>query len=1674
MSEQRFDSFADFGKLNQEKDQVVKIFREVSQELMKLSDQTFVLDGAKSLGQLAKFMREFDQVQGRVSEGLEKVSASVSKNKGVTLQEIEAIKKAKGVTDEYVASLIKLAQSKQVYAEGHKLAGQQREKPMSGFQMYMGANMGKDGKSHTDVSDAWTAMDEDLKKLWNYAAQFTKFGSVAEGVSDSLDSAAEHVHEHAEESKAATDDVKAHTDALKDNTDAAKDNADAQDKWAKAIEAQKARAAGLVASVSTDPVVSRMSDSLGENATQRDNLKAQMAEIRQAKKELAELNQGEFAGQFTEEINRLAEAEELLKIQLQQANQFIRNQAKEFQAQRGSLDEMRAQLNQLNQTYDAMSGEAKSTEAGKALEKQINDLTTAIKEGEFGTQRFFRNVGNYAGSLAPVFDKLGEQLQKLKQEQKSLQDAGVQNLTRNPVGFQIGQTDGPERLNQVTNLIGEFEKLQQIGFQTTGSYTQQIKTLENAYESLAQKGGVSIEFLKEFAQALSEAKQDTRFTSSNFDGAFDVLKNSLDEVRTKLKDPALKGEALKKLQQEEQLLMQLTTGLNKVFTSSTMELRKFQDAAKKVGVEFGTDSQIFLQFTEAVGDAKDQMDDIQSVINRQASDTKYLDSAVAAVNGLAGAYGAAQGAAELFGDGTEDLQRSMVKLQAIMTIINGLQAIQNALQAESGVVQTMLAGKIQLVNAAKAIEAKLFAVTAAAAQAEAIATGESAVAAEAAAVANAQNAAANQAAAVAQGEAAVAAGAATAALEGETVAATTATKATVGFRTALLATGIGAALAAIGVAIAYLVKVTFEWVTENTRALAMQTKLTEAAQQYNQTLVEQSGLLSKSNSSYKNALQAQLSQAQALGKSQAEIFTIRKELAKEEKRIAQENLQTLGATNAAQAASLTKLEGLNSRRLFILEKYNEAVAKGDKRGQEANKTLLEFYDKQYAAEKTIYDAREQARQDSYAADKALSDLQSEEAKFSADERRKLTLESTRIQVDAVTSANALILSNERATLAQRVEALKNNLKAQKSLIEAQKNDVLNDPGASVVDKAVAIRNAAKEEIKATQQANREIEQIREDFRLRDLQANHDMLQRRLEDENELKEKVFRSEQVGLAERLSVFKSYTDNQRQLLEASYKLQLQQAGISDEEIAALQADRNYRVKSKKITDEELLNLQKDHESAVMHLVVDSQEGMVDILRSNLRQREELYQEHVDAIQRILDQADLSSVSDYATDVIALNDALKRKEISLAEYNIRREKLDRDYEQRSTQNLIKFLQGQLDLLVGAEKQELDAKARLAKLKQQLDAAPASEKAAILQQIDLAQEEYDHYKGIVNKKIDLSNRLKNAQIKNSQESTNKWKEDAEARAEVFEQSVMGMLELASAFSSGHYERENQQIQEQMDLLDRRTQKEIDAINATAASKEEKEQKIKKIEATAAAHRQALEYREAQNRQRQARAERDAQVLKIFGETMFQAAKLGFITPAAVAIEIAGAVAIASLMAKPLPGFAVGTDYAPEGPAQVAEEGPELAVDREGNIVLYKEPQVAYLKGGTKVYTAEETEAILGAAPVKPAVKGKALSEPKIIEPKNEHHPLTRYLTQPPIPIERVYRDLFRIQEQEREVRISLSQQIEKTVDRTDDLIRELVAMKRELREIKKKVGVNIYNQSGIESTAEFRQLMKE
>jgi len=112
----------------------------------------------------------------------------------------------------------------------------------------------------------------------------------------------------------------------------------------------------------------------------------------------------------------------------------------------------------------------------------------------------------------------------------------------------------------------------------------------------------------------------------------------------------------------------------------------------------------FEQLSISAAKLTDQLGDTQNRIRQMASDTKYLDAGLQVLGGVASAYSVAQGASALFGTDQKELQKTLVKLNAVMAIANGLQQIQTLTQKENIAVTLISTGQKRLAALATTLE----------------------------------------------------------------------------------------------------------------------------------------------------------------------------------------------------------------------------------------------------------------------------------------------------------------------------------------------------------------------------------------------------------------------------------------------------------------------------------------------------------------------------------------------------------------------------------------------------------------------------------------------------------------------------------------------------------------------------------------------------------------------------------------------------------------------------------------------------------------------------------------------------------------------------------------------------------------------------------------------------------
>ena len=169
------------------------------------------------------------------------------------------------------------------------------------------------------------------------------------------------------------------------------------------------------------------------------------------------------------------------------------------------------------------------------------------------------------------------------------------------------------------------------------------------------------------------------------------------------------------------------------------------------------------------------------------------------------------------------------------------------------------------------------------------------------------------------------------------------------------------------------------------------------------------------------------------------------------------------------------------------------------------------------------------------------------------------------------------------------------------------------------------------------------------------------------------------------------------------------------------------------------------------------------------------------------------------------------------------------------------------------------------------------------------------------------------------------------------------------------FEQAKNDLQDQIDLIDIRKAKDIEAVNASTASAQDKADRIKIIEATAQTRRDELERRQRQIDMEKARFERTAQAASIIGNTAKAITAALPNVPLSIIAGAIGALQLATLYATPLPKYLHGKKDNYEGWATVSEDGrPELYVDHNtGTIGLTPaKPSMMYVTKESSIIPA--------------------------------------------------------------------------------------------------------------------------
>lgn len=257
-------------------------------------------------------------------------------------------------------------------------------------------------------------------------------------------------------------------------------------------------------------------------------------------------------------------------------------------------------------------------------------------------------------------------------------------------------TQGIDVAEQALQELSKVDKTLADQFTKTN---QQVKEREKLVDGMSSGLGDLVAKLKNAEKAAAgtfgdKVIKDFRKNLTDTTSVTKLLFTAIGAGSEKLKTLNKESAEFKKLNQEVEegirlfgLLSGITEEVETKTTSFKSELRAIKNELalmEDAGQDFSeTYGMSFEELAIKAAKLEDQIGDTAERVRVLSSDTANMDAAVEGVQMVANGFQIASGAAALFGQSEEDVQKVLVKLNAIMAITQGLQQMQNFLRGQS-------------------------------------------------------------------------------------------------------------------------------------------------------------------------------------------------------------------------------------------------------------------------------------------------------------------------------------------------------------------------------------------------------------------------------------------------------------------------------------------------------------------------------------------------------------------------------------------------------------------------------------------------------------------------------------------------------------------------------------------------------------------------------------------------------------------------------------------------------------------------------------------------------------------------------------------------------------------------------------------------------------------------------
>lgn len=246
--------------------------------------------------------------------------------------------------------------------------------------------------------------------------------------------------------------------------------------------------------------------------------------------------------------------------------------------------------------------------------------------------------------------------------------------------------------------VDQLEALGKIDKQTAQVFKQTNAELQRRGKELQAVGA-----------GTAKATRDTTKIKSTFADLDKEIKNFTKDFIAGFQE-GIEEELKKASAEAEQFAAATKKGTDEVGKSSESlksKLRQMEQQLVKLKLEGKENTAQYKKMAQEAGELRDAIGDVSAEVRRLGSDTAVFDGLLNAAQGVAGGFAVAQGFVALFGDESEELQEVLLRVNAAMAILQGLQSVSNVLQKESAASLLLISVQQRIYNAQLVVEAGL-------------------------------------------------------------------------------------------------------------------------------------------------------------------------------------------------------------------------------------------------------------------------------------------------------------------------------------------------------------------------------------------------------------------------------------------------------------------------------------------------------------------------------------------------------------------------------------------------------------------------------------------------------------------------------------------------------------------------------------------------------------------------------------------------------------------------------------------------------------------------------------------------------------------------------------------------------------------------------------------------------